>query len=688
MSGDNSNSAGAGGTFASRAAPLLALGLSVIPVQPGAKDTIVGARARTRDPEQVAAWAENGFADANAGICADTNFTLLESDNVAGFTEKVRELTGKDIPRTLCFTSGRSNRCCWIFRRTPGCGETNPFIPGLFEFRNHNMYAVGPGSIHPLGLIYSWADDTPPVDFPDWLVEAIHRLYQDDKPQREVTSAVSGERIPTGQRHAFLVGHGGSLLAKGTSLVGLEAEFLHVNRNLFAEPESEDVIRRQAHDMFRRWHDEPHVVIVNDPAGEKAEQVLTGVGRRLSDIQPRAVAWLWEPYVPQGAITILTGDPGAGKSYIALAVASRMSLLGRGTIYLTVENSPEYTLRPRFDSLGGDPSRIFLLEGVDTGDGEVRGVQLQDVAIIERVISEQQARFVVIDPIQSYLGAHIDAHRANETRPALDGLVRLAERTGATLLIVRHASKNGSGRAIYKGQGSIDFTAAARSELMAGETQDHRRALVHIKSNLGPFGPAQGYEIGSTNPAGTVVTAGYFRWTGECEIGSADLMEAEKRDSARDEARDFLKALLASGPRLALECAEEADQAGFSKATLRRAKSDLRVRSYQLTIPGPWSWALPVAKVLKFEKLSTWGHPQHTNPTTTTNLVPCAPGAQDFSLEHLGEHLAAPGQDRKTPPSSPAGLSNSTTTTTSARPVMEPGGGGRWELEDEEEEGV
>ena len=669
MDADYAKLADSESPFAQRAAALLERGFSVIPVSPHAKNTVIGAARRTRDAAVVNAWAQSGFFDANIGLCSDEIFTLLESDNVSGLRERVRELTGQEIPRTLELGSGRDNHGCWVFRRTPGCGDACPSQGGLFEFRNHNQYVVGPGSIHPDGLTYQWLDDVPVIDMPDWLARAITKIYANGKQQSDAAGTTPGARVPVGQRHELLRGQGGKLLAAGIDLEALTAHFLHLNENVFEEPKPESVIREQARDMWTRWHTDPHV-IVNGHAAERTEKGWIGVGRLLSDVQPRVVEWLWEPYIPLRAITILTGDPGAGKSFIALAIASRLSLLGRSTVYLTVENSPEYTLRPRLDSLGGDPSQIFLLEGVDAGHGEVRGVQLQDIAIIERTIAEHAARFVVVDPIQSYLGAHVDAHRANETRPIMDALVRLAERTEVTLLIVRHGSKNGSGRAIYKGQGSIDLTGAARSELMAGETLDRQKAMVHIKSNVGPFGSAQGYEIASTNPAGTIVAAGYFRWTGECEVCSTDLMQAEKRDTARDEAKDFLRTLLTPGPRLAEECIEEGEQAGISKATLRRVKSDLRVRSSRLTVPGPWHWSLPGDRTPKGEHVEHLANPQHTNPITSIHLVQRAQDAHDSPLEHLVEHVGNLEEDRKTL-SSPAS--------------KEPRHSSRWETEEEVE---
>ncbi len=165
---------------------------------------------------------------------------------------------------------------------------------------------------------------------------------------------------------------------------------------------------------------------------------------------------------------MLSGDPDAGKTFIALAIAAELSN-GRvpasgdpcqpiSTLYLSRENAPEYVIRPRFDALRGCADRFHLLRGSVEGEGEAAvrtGVTLKDLPLLESALEKTGARFIVIDPIQSYLGADVDAHRSNETRPVMDGLIDLAEKHKACVLVVRHLSKASGGRAIHRGLGSI-----------------------------------------------------------------------------------------------------------------------------------------------------------------------------------------------------------------------------------------
>jgi hypothetical protein len=248
-------------------------------------------------------------------------------------------------------------------------------------------------------------------------------------------------------------------------------------------------------------------------------------------VAPRAVDWLWEPYIPARMLTMISGDPGAGKSYLALAVGADLTL-GRllhgsacapsNVLYLTAENPMAEVVRPRFDLLGGDPARLFLLKGTlwaEDGEEQRGAITLADVQILDKAISETHARLVIVDPIQSYLGAGVDLHRSNETRPVLDGLAKLAEKHGCAILLLRHLSKQSGGKAIHRGLGSIDFSGAVRSEMLAGSLPDdpEARALVHIKSNVGPYGRTRGYQIDNQ---------GHFAWTGDSAITAEELLAA------------------------------------------------------------------------------------------------------------------------------------------------------------------
>jgi hypothetical protein len=328
--------------------------------------------------------------------------------------------------------------------------------------------------------------------------------------------------------------------------------------------------------------------------GEECRQFLTIA--KMSKFAIKSVKYLWEPYIPLGMLSMISGDPGAGKSYIALDIAKRMNDLGERVAYMTVENPISQVLRPRFESMGGNSDLVDIILGARIGD-EDRNVTLQDVDLLEDGLKRNHWKLLIIDPLQSYLGSGVDSWKASETRPVLDGLVALAERYQCVILILRHLNKGGSGRVLYRGMGSIDFTAAVRSEMVAGKTQDGRRALVHIKANVGVEGRAQGYEILANDPTGMIRMGGYFHWTGQCDVTDIDLVEPEpRRDelNAGKEAEEFLLDALKDGSRMSKDVQADARQAGITEITLRRARTKIGVKAHKRIGDGRYEWYIPL----------------------------------------------------------------------------------------------
>jgi RecA-family ATPase len=209
-------------------------------------------------------------------------------------------------------------------------------------------------------------------------------------------------------------------------------------------------------------------------------------------------------------------------------------------------------------------------------------VKLTDIQLLHDSLQRTKARFLIVDPIQSYLGAEVDAHRSNETRPVLDGLARLAEEHHACILLVRHFAKSPTGRAIHRGLGSIDLTGAVRTELHAG-TVDDQRAMAQAKSNLGQLGKSLGYAIEGD---------GSFRWTGESEFTAGDFQEAESTSEQRTDIEmgcEYLQVALANGPVRVKELEAGTD---IHPRTLRRASKKLEVRRTRDGEKGPYLWAL------------------------------------------------------------------------------------------------
>lgn len=315
---------------------------------------------------------------------------------------------------------------------------------------------------------------------------------------------------------------------------------------------------------------------------------------RMADVEAKEVEWLWEPYIAIGALTILEGPPGVGKSTVMCAVASAVSN-GKGAMGITfpigkvllcsAEDAKAYVLRPRLDRSGADIEKIFALDEPLTLDQAGR-------MKLEAAVIEYQPLMVLFDPFFAYTGGKVDIHRANEMRDITAWLTGLAEKYRCAIVAIRHLSKSrGMGRAIDAGLGSIDLSAAARSVVLVGQDPDDLKkcAMIQIKNNLGPIGVAVGYTI----------EGGVFYWTGESDLTAARILapgpDTEER-SAIGEAIEFLREALAHCDRETSEVTNEARRLGIAEKTLRRAREKLKIKARREGLPGTkqkFFWSLP-----------------------------------------------------------------------------------------------
>jgi len=226
------------------------------------------------------------------------------------------------------------------------------------------------------------------------------------------------------------------------------------------------------------------------------------VGTLVEDVAPERVSWLWRGRIPLGKITLIDGDPGTGKSALATDLAARVSV-GRkfpdgtpcragGVVIASAEDGLADTIRPRLDAAGADLSRVLALATVPDGDTERLISVPEDIGVIRRGIEQVQARLVVIDPLMAFLSGDVNSHRDQDVRRALAPLAKLAEETGAALVVVRHLNKSSDGNALYRGGGSIGIVGQARSALLVARhpEDDRRRVLASLKSNLAEPAPS------------------------------------------------------------------------------------------------------------------------------------------------------------------------------------------------------
>ncbi len=308
----------------------------------------------------------------------------------------------------------------------------------------------------------------------------------------------------------------------------------------------------------------------------------------MSDVVSVPVKWLWKPYIPLGKITIIQGDPGEGKTTLALAIAAALTrgdMLPGDTdsrepvniIYQTAEDGLADTIKPRLEAVNADCSHILVI------DESKEELSMNDERI-EEAIKQTNAKLVILDPIQAYLGANVDMHRANEIRPVMAHLGRIAETYGCAVVLIGHLNKSAGQKCAYRGLGSIDIPAVARSMLIVGKMKNEptKRVMSHAKSSLAPTGQSLMFEINESSA---------LEWRGAIDITADQFLEDGGTSISKLEtAKDFLLDILADGEKSQKEILGAATEMDFSKRTLDEAKKALAVTSFK--VGESWYWKL------------------------------------------------------------------------------------------------
>jgi KaiC/GvpD/RAD55 family RecA-like ATPase len=341
----------------------------------------------------------------------------------------------------------------------------------------------------------------------------------------------------------------------------------------------------------------------------------------LGTMEIKKQEWVWKRWIPKGAITLVDGDPGDGKSTVITDLAARVSRDGEmpdgsigasgNVIFVTSEDDPQTTISPRVKAAGGDTSKIIFSNDFMLPRG------LKDLV---SHVSQNPISLLVIDPLSGHVSSATSSEQ--KMRSVLTGLSQVASAHNFGVVLVRHHGKTLGRRSITSGLGSTAIAAVARSMMMLKRSPNRpdERILSLSKSSLGVTATSLSFNLQDLDGVGVV------RWLGESEFTSEDLLRPKaSKQTALEEAIGFIEQELREGPRRREEIFEEAARRGISRMTLRRASEELQVVSAPREFQGPYFWMLQseTKEQASDEESPSVVHPEMSDTAEFENMFPC-----------------------------------------------------------------
>lgn len=349
-----------------------------------------------------------------------------------------------------------------------------------------------------------------------------------------------------------------SLIPEKLSVYRLEPVKKDWNECLVAEVSVENMAKQMC------WRD----------AREKPVPVM-----KMSEVEETVVQWLWYPFIPFGKVTLIQGNPGKGKTWLAMAIAAyctngkelpnALPIEPFNVLYQTAEDGIADTIKPRLAKCGADMTRVRFI------NEDEKQLSMTDDRI-EKAIRQNNVRLMIMDPIQAYLGANVDMNRANEIRPLFRHLSTIAERTGCAIVLIGHLNKSSGSQSDYRSLGSIDIAAAVRSILFVEKVEKEKeqdiRVVYQQKDSLAKKENPVAFSLGEEG----------LKWLGEYDISIEDLLMGKagtKKETKLEKAQKLILELLNKRKVMCLEELEaELLAYGISSRTGRDARKQLESR--------------------------------------------------------------------------------------------------------------
>jgi len=363
-------------------------------------------------------------------------------------------------------------------------------------------------------------------------------------------------------------------------------------------------------EIAKRWRESEQDLNSEDAKPELLDSITElgddGIIEEATDIDPERVRWLWRNYIPAATLTILAGDPGMGKSMIAIHVAARASrgeampdgyALSRAmsSAIASAEDKTANTITPRLMAANANCKLVKTIRKVNI-DGKPLYLSFpRDFSHLKRHIIEGKRKLVIIDPLNAFVEKGVDTYKDQDIRGILAPLEDIAEESGASIVIIAHLNKKEDASTLYRVGGSIGFIGAARSVLgVSYNAEEQTNVLYSLKSNLSRKPPALRYSIEewkTRNSKGEQITTSKIVWSGVSEFDP--LRKSGRGDGLRVLILEFLKQELDDGEVEAEQVRKDLASCGIcSWKTLGNYKASLGVRSVKKG--EKWFWDKPV----------------------------------------------------------------------------------------------